>query len=138
MGKTTNNVAEYRGLILGLREALERGVSEINAKGDSTLVCKQVTHAWFLFTVLLEAVPGKSLTRSLPGVQVTGKWRVNSLQLQQLCKEAKFLAGKFKTFSISYVPRVWFCTRHSHSTWIGCMTTSSLSPDHPVLFPVRR
>lgn len=39
---TTNNVAEYRGLILGLEFALRKGFTAVHASGDSLLVCNQV------------------------------------------------------------------------------------------------
>lgn len=42
VGIATNNVAEYRGLILGLKYALEKGFSNIRVQGDSKLVCMQV------------------------------------------------------------------------------------------------
>merc|ERR1711915_534215 len=38
----TNNVAEYKALIAGLRHALANGISDIVAYGDSELVCNQV------------------------------------------------------------------------------------------------
>lgn len=42
IGETTNNQAEYQALILGLEEALKRGVKEINCFLDSELVVKQL------------------------------------------------------------------------------------------------
>lgn len=42
LGSATNNVAEYRALILGLKGALERGMYRVRAQGDSKLVCEQV------------------------------------------------------------------------------------------------
>jgi ribonuclease HI len=38
----TNNVAEYKALILGLKKAIEHGVTSIHAFVDSKLVCEQV------------------------------------------------------------------------------------------------
>jgi ribonuclease HI len=38
----TNNVAEYTGLILGLKKALQLGIRKIEVKGDSLLVIKQM------------------------------------------------------------------------------------------------
>jgi ribonuclease HI len=38
----TNNVAEYRGLLLGLRHALALGADEVEVVNDSELVAKQV------------------------------------------------------------------------------------------------
>lgn len=42
LGKATNNVAEYRALLLGLASALELGASEVEVVGDSELIAKQV------------------------------------------------------------------------------------------------
>jgi ribonuclease HI len=42
LGTATNNVAEYRALLLGLARALELGASEVEVIGDSELIAKQV------------------------------------------------------------------------------------------------
>lgn len=42
LGVVTNNVAEYRGLILGMKYALSKGFKQIRVTGDSQLVCMQV------------------------------------------------------------------------------------------------
>jgi len=42
LGETTNNVAEYRALLLGLRYARELGVSDVEVVNDSELIAKQI------------------------------------------------------------------------------------------------
>lgn len=42
LGVVSNNVAEYRGLLLGLRRARELGATEVEAVNDSELIAKQV------------------------------------------------------------------------------------------------
>ncbi len=42
LGETTNNVAEYRALLLGLARARELGANEVEVIGDSELIAKQV------------------------------------------------------------------------------------------------
>ena len=42
LGTATNNVAEYRALLLGLARARELGASEVEVIGDSELIAKQV------------------------------------------------------------------------------------------------
>jgi len=42
LGVVTNNVAEYRGVLLGLEAARELGASEVEVIGDSELVIKQL------------------------------------------------------------------------------------------------
>jgi ribonuclease HI len=43
LGVATNNVAEYRGLLLGLARARALGATEVEVVNDSELVAKQVT-----------------------------------------------------------------------------------------------
>jgi ribonuclease H / adenosylcobalamin/alpha-ribazole phosphatase len=42
IGVATNNVAEYRGLIAGLEQAFEAGVTELEVVSDSELLVKQM------------------------------------------------------------------------------------------------
>ncbi len=42
LGEVTNNVAEYRALLLGLERARELGASEVEVIGDSELIAKQI------------------------------------------------------------------------------------------------
>jgi len=42
IGEATNNVAEYRAVLLGLELARELGVSEVEVVNDSELVSKQI------------------------------------------------------------------------------------------------
>ena len=42
IGRATNNVAEYRALLLGLERARELGAREVELVGDSELVVRQV------------------------------------------------------------------------------------------------
>jgi ribonuclease HI len=42
LGTATNNVAEYRALLLGLERARALGASEVDVIGDSELIAKQV------------------------------------------------------------------------------------------------
>ncbi len=42
LGRATNNVAEYRGLLLGLERARALGATEVDVFNDSELVARQV------------------------------------------------------------------------------------------------
>jgi ribonuclease HI len=42
LGEATNNVAEYRALLLGLRLARELGAGEVEVVNDSELVARQI------------------------------------------------------------------------------------------------
>ena len=46
LGVATNNVAEYRALLLGLEVARELGATEVEVVNDSELVAKQVNGAY--------------------------------------------------------------------------------------------
>jgi ribonuclease HI len=43
LGRATNNVAEYRGLLLGLERARALGAREVEVVNDSELVARQVS-----------------------------------------------------------------------------------------------
>lgn len=63
MGIATNNAAEYRGAILGLKYALEKGFKHIRVQGDSKLVCMQVAslsqfHVTLEITLILNHAVG--------------------------------------------------------------------------------
>lgn len=40
--RSTNNVAEYSGMILGMNEAITKNITELSVYGDSMLVIKQM------------------------------------------------------------------------------------------------
>ncbi|XP_030482848.2 uncharacterized protein LOC115699528 [Cannabis sativa] len=77
VGIATNNVAEYRALILGLKQALKKGFKHICCQGDSMLVCKQTT----------------------------GEWKTKNQNMANLCKQAKELMEKFSSSQITHVYR---------------------------------
>ncbi|KAM7499410.1 hypothetical protein LguiA_023824 [Lonicera macranthoides] len=77
LGIATNNVAEYRAMILGLRYALEKGFTNIHVMGDSNLVC----------------------------MQIQGLWKVKNENISRLYEEAKKLKDKFLSFQINHVLR---------------------------------
>uniref|UniRef100_A0A803MBW5 RNase H type-1 domain-containing protein n=1 Tax=Chenopodium quinoa TaxID=63459 RepID=A0A803MBW5_CHEQI len=77
LGTATCNAAEYRAVILGLKKALEMGYTNIQAQGDSKLVC----------------------------MQLQGLWKVKNENMSTLHAEAKLLINKFTSFKISHVLR---------------------------------
>ncbi|WOL06190.1 hypothetical protein Cni_G14922 [Canna indica] len=77
LGIVTNNVAEYRALILGLKYALKKGFKSICAQGDSQLIC----------------------------MQVQGLWQTKNQNMIELCKEVKELRKEFSSFKIVHVKR---------------------------------
>lgn len=77
LGETTNNVAEYQGLIAGLRAAAELGAVEVDVRMDSKLVIEQMA----------------------------GRWKVKHANLQPLAAEARELVAGFERVRFSWVPR---------------------------------
>ncbi|XP_016708314.1 uncharacterized protein [Gossypium hirsutum] len=77
VGIATNNVAEYRAAILGMKYALRKGFKHVRVQGDSNLVC----------------------------MQVQGRWKIKSQNLVELNKVAKDLKDKFISFQINHVDR---------------------------------
>jgi len=77
LGDQTNNVAEYEGLLLGLRRALELGAEEVEVLADSQLVIRQLS----------------------------GAYRVRNQGLLPLFEQAKGLLGKFRRVELRHIPR---------------------------------
>ena len=77
IGRATNNVAEYSGLLEALALAAARGADEVELLADSELVVKQIR----------------------------GEYKVRHPDLIPLHGEAARRIAAFKRFSIGYVPR---------------------------------
>jgi len=77
IGVATNNVAEYRGLLLGLERARELGATEVEVVNDSELVAKQVN----------------------------GQYKVKHPDMKPLHAAARKALGGFEHWSIRSVPR---------------------------------
>ncbi len=77
IGHATNNVAEYRALLLGIERARELGARELELIGDSELVVKQVK----------------------------GEYRVKDEALQALHAEVRAALAEFERWSIRHVRR---------------------------------
>jgi probable phosphoglycerate mutase len=77
IGVATNNVAEYRAAIEGLRAALELGAKDVLLRSDSRLLIEQLA----------------------------GRFRVKNPTLQVLNQEARKLLEKFSRVKLENVPR---------------------------------
>ena len=77
LGVATNNVAEYRGLLLGLRRARELGATEVELINDSELIARQLT----------------------------GAYKVKHPDMRPLHSQAVAALGAFERWSIRSVPR---------------------------------
>lgn len=77
LGETTNNVAEYRALLLGIERARELGASELQIINDSELVARQLT----------------------------GRYKVKHEAMRALHRQAIEALARFERWSIESVPR---------------------------------
>src|SRR3954451_2717625 len=77
LGQGTNNVAEYRALLLGLEHARRLGAREVEVVGDSELIAKQVQ----------------------------GLYKVKHPAMRPLHREALAKLGEFRSWSLRTVPR---------------------------------
>jgi len=77
LGVATNNVAEYRGLLLGLERARALGATEVEVVNDSELVAKQVS----------------------------GQYKVKHPDMKPLHAAALEALGGFERWSVRSVPR---------------------------------
>ncbi len=77
LGVATNNVAEYRGLLLGLMRAKELGATEVEVVNDSELVAKQVN----------------------------GQYKVKHPDMKPLHAAATAVLGEFSAWRVRSVPR---------------------------------
>jgi ribonuclease HI len=77
IGEATNNVAEYRAMMLGIELAKSHGVTELELIGDSELIVRQIK----------------------------GEWKIKNKPLQALRAEVVAALGGFEKWSARSVPR---------------------------------
>ena len=77
LGVTTNNVAEYSGLIAGLQAAAELGAAQVDVRMDSKLVVEQMS----------------------------GRWQIKNPGLRPLAAEAAKLVRRFDAVTFDWIPR---------------------------------
>jgi ribonuclease HI len=90
IGVATNNVAEYSGLVAGLRKALELGVEELEVVSDSELVVKQMRGEYRVKNEALRGLFGEAsaLARRLAGVEYRHVKRAHNELADRLVNEA--------------------------------------------------
>jgi ribonuclease HI len=77
LGRATNNVAEYHGLLEALKLAERQGAEEVDIQADSELIVRQIE----------------------------GRYRVRHPDLKPLFAQAMQLIGRFRSFRIRHVRR---------------------------------
>jgi ribonuclease HI len=79
LGVTTNNVAEYRGLLLGLERARELGATEVELVNDSELVAKQLTGVYKVKHPDMRPLHAKALA----ALRAFERWSIRSVPRTQ-------------------------------------------------------
>jgi broad specificity phosphatase PhoE/ribonuclease HI len=90
LGTTTNNVAEYTGLIAGLRAAVKEGAQCAEARLDSKLVVEQMSGRWQVKQPHLRPLVSEAaeLSRQLGDVRYTWVPRARNAHADRLANEA--------------------------------------------------
>jgi ribonuclease HI len=90
IGETTNNVAEYRAMLLGIALAKELGADEVELLGDSTLIVTQVKGNWKVKQEHLRPLRTKVLDelRGLPKWSIAAVRRERNVRADELVNEA--------------------------------------------------
>ena len=79
IGVATNNVAEYRALLRGIRAARERGANEVEIVNDSQLVARQVTGAYKVKHPSMKPLHDEAIT----GLSAFDRWRIRAVPREQ-------------------------------------------------------
>ena len=90
IGVATNNVAEYSGLVAGLRKALELHVPDVEVVSDSELLVKQMRGEYRVKNEALRAlfVEASALARGLQSVEYRHVKRAHNELADRLVNEA--------------------------------------------------
>ncbi|MEE9910883.1 MAG: ribonuclease HI family protein [Deltaproteobacteria bacterium] len=90
LGHCTNNIAEYRALILGLKGALAQGFTKLDVYLDSELLANQINGSYKVknegLKILMQDV--RSLLSSFTSVQVKHVLRCHNAQADRLANRA--------------------------------------------------
>ena len=90
LGHCTNNIAEYKALILGLKGALSLGFKNLKINMDSELLAKQINGAYRVknenLQILMKEVRG--LLNAFDSVEVQHVSRINNSHADRLANQA--------------------------------------------------
>ena len=62
LGHTTNNIAEYQGLIAGLEAVTRHGITDVQVYGDSKLVVNQMNGEWKVRSSTIQSLHARATT----------------------------------------------------------------------------
>jgi probable phosphoglycerate mutase len=106
LGRTTNNVAEYNGLLAGLRAAAELDPAAVEVRMDSKLVVEQMSGRWRVKHPDLQPLhaQGRALAAALPAVTFGWIPRERNTYADRLANEAMDEAAAGRVWSARSVP----------------------------------
>jgi probable phosphoglycerate mutase len=101
IGTATNNVAEYQGLLAGLRAAADLGPADVEVRMDSKLVVEQMSGRWRVRHPDLAPLAAEvaALVRSLPAVRFGWVPRESNRHADRLANEAMDAAAAGRQWS---------------------------------------
>ena len=90
IGRATNNVAEYRGLVAGMEKAAELGVDELEVVSDSELLVRQMTGVYRVKNAALRelSLEAARLARRLRSIEYRAVRREHNELADRLVNEA--------------------------------------------------
>ena len=90
IGVATNNVAEYRGVVEGLRRAVEMGIDELELVSDSELIVHQMRGEWKIKNEALKVLwqEAQELADRIASVRYTSVRREHNELADSLVNEA--------------------------------------------------
>ena len=90
IGVATNNVAEYRGVVEGLRRAVEMGIDELELVSDSELIVHQMRGEWKIKNEALKVLwqEAQELADRIASVRYTSVRREHNELADGLVNEA--------------------------------------------------
>lgn len=90
LGNTTNNVAEYEGLIRGIQKSVELGATELTVKADSEFMIKQLNGIYKVKTPHIKTLFDRAQVeiKKLKKVQFIHIPREQNSAADAMCNEA--------------------------------------------------
>ncbi|WP_219415441.1 bifunctional RNase H/acid phosphatase [Pseudonocardia nigra] len=122
IGVATNNVAEYQGLIAGLRAALQLGATDVEVRMDSKLVVEQMSGRWQVKHPAMKplALEAGRLIRELGSVQFGWIPRARNAKADALANQAMDAQAGVAPAAPAASARVEpASTRPASATWTG-------------------
>ncbi|NIH85329.1 histidine phosphatase family protein [Amycolatopsis granulosa] len=109
LGVATNNVAEYSGLIAGLRAAAGLGATEVAVRMDSKLVVEQMSGRWKIKHEALRELAGQARELAAGFAGVTYEWipRAQNAHADRLANEAMDTQAGSSTATERTTPQKW-------------------------------